>query len=211
MRLSTNRIVILLAAVIAIALLARIGISQEQTAKSSTPPTGAPDAAKMAEWMKMNSPGEQHAALKKMAGKFTADCTMKMAADAPEMKSKGELTSTMILGDRYLRGEYTGDFMGQTFHGEGITGYDNIKKKHFTTWMDDMSTGIMVSEGDADSSNKVITYKGECPCPEEGGKMKTIKQVLTIRDDDHYSFEMFTTDKDGKELRSMKIDYTRVK
>ena len=35
-----------------------------------------------------------------------------------------------------------------TFKGTGIEGYDNGKKKFVGTWMDNMGTGIMMSEGD---------------------------------------------------------------
>jgi len=207
-----NWFIVLASIVLAGGIFATVARSEEKASPSAGAATGgAPSADQMAEWMKMNAPGEQHAALKKMVGTFTADCTMKMTADAPEMKSKGKLTNGMVLNGRYLHGEYDGDFMGQPFKGMSLNGYDSLKKKHFSAWIDDMSTGLMTMEGSADSSGKTITYTGECPCPEEGGKMKAFKQVVTITDDDHYKMEMFTPDKDGKEFRSMNIEYARVK
>ena len=36
-------------------------------------------------------------------------------------------------------------------------GYDKLKEKYVNLWIDDMSTMVMIAEGTADSSGKVIT------------------------------------------------------
>ena len=47
------------------------------------------------------------------------------------------------------------------FKGHGMEGYDNAKKKFVGTWIDNMGTGIMMSEGDYDPSSKTFTYRSE--------------------------------------------------
>ncbi|HZN10916.1 MAG TPA: DUF1579 domain-containing protein [Blastocatellia bacterium] len=221
MRIRTKRLATTFAGLIVVGVLAHTVASQEQKAEkasSSTPPgvtaaapAGAPDAKAMEEMMKMNQPGEQHALLKKMVGKFDADVTVKMAPDAPEMKSKGAEVNEMILNDRFLKSDFSGDMMSMPFKGINLSGYDNMKKKYVSAWVDSMGTGIMTSEGTADSSGKKITYRGEAPCMAEGGKIKAFRQVLTINDDNSHDFEMFEAGPDGKEFRGLYIKYTRAK
>ncbi|MGB7156483.1 MAG: DUF1579 domain-containing protein, partial [Tepidisphaeraceae bacterium] len=151
------------------------------------------------------------ALLKKMVGTFDADVAVKMAADAPEMKSKGKEVNEMILGGKFLKSDFSGDMMGQPFKGVNLGGYDNMKKKYVSVWADSIGTGMMTSEGEADASGKKITYGGEYPCPQEGGKIKKFRQVLTIVDGDHHEFEMFEAGPDGKEFRGLYIKYTRAK
>jgi len=212
MRIRTKHLVSTFAGLIVIGVMAHTVVSQERDgAKPAAGAGGGPDAAMIEQWMKANAPGEQHALLKRLAGRFTADVTMKMTADGPEMKSKGEEVNEMILSDRYLKSDFSGDMMGMPFKGTNLAGYDTMKKKYISVWGDSMSTGLIASEGDADASGKVITYAGECPCPAEGGQMKKFRQMLTIQDNDHHDFEMFQAGADGKEFCGMKIKYTRAK
>jgi hypothetical protein len=175
------------------------------------PAAGQSPEAMMAEWAKLNQPAEQHAVLKKMVGKFTAEAKMKMAADAPEMVSKGEETNEMILDGRFLQSTYSGDMMGMPFRGVGMMGYDTVKKKFTTYWMDNSSTGAMFLEGTADASGKVITFTGQMPCPMKNNEMVPMRQVMTLIDDNHMRFEMFSPGPDGKEFRGFVIEYTRAK
>jgi hypothetical protein len=170
------------------------------------------DAAKQMEMMmKMASPGPQHEKLKMMAGKFKADVSFRMAADAPETKSVGSSENKMIMGDRYLKQDYSGDMMGMPFTGMGITGYDNMKKQYMTTWCDSMSTAILVSEGTVDDAGKVITQKAECDCPMEPGKKMQMRMVTTIMDENSHTYDMYQTGPDAKEFKCMSIKYTREK
>lgn len=215
MRLRSNRLIVLFTVVIAaIALLARSGVSQEQSQQkpaAGAAAAGMPDEKQMAEMMKQQAPGEQHAALKKLVGKFDCDITMKMTADAPEMKSKGTDENSMMFGDRFMKSDFASDFMGKPFKGLNYVGYDNLKKKWISVWMDDMDTGIMTAEGSGDANGKSVTYTGEFPCPMDGGKMRAFRQVVTIDSDDQYTFQMYETPQGSAEFLAMKIVYTRAK
>ena len=164
----------------------------------------------MARMAKYGAPGEEHAKLKAMEGTWDADLTCQMDPSAPPMNSKGKIVNKMILGGRYLHGEYKGEFMGQPFEGISVTGYDNAKKQYTMGWIDSMSTMIMMSTGSADSSSKAFTFKSSFDCPIEG-RTKEMKQVITIVDNDHHTFEMYDIQPDGKEVKGMTIKYTRAK
>ena len=165
----------------------------------------------MAEMQRVGTPGPQHAMLAKYAGDFTAECTMWMDPAQPPTKSTGKLHQEMALGGRYLMGNFDGDMMGQPFKGMTCTGYDVGKKKWFNGWIDDMSTGLMFAEGDADASGKTVTLiAGEMYCPQTKGMIKG-REVNKFIDDDTMVMEMYTPGPDGKEMKSMEITYKRVK
>ena len=168
-------------------------------------------AAKMMEtWMKLGQPGKEHERLKMLEGKFDADVTMQMMPGMPEEKSKGTADNKTLFDGRYLMGEYKGTFGGQPFEGHQLFGYDNAKKKYFSGWIDSMSTMVMMSEGDADSSGKVITTKCEMTCPVTNKPMKS-RMVLTIEDADHHTFESYSSLDGSPEHKSMTIKYTKAK
>ena len=95
-----------------------------------------------------------------------------------------------------------------TFKGQGTEGYDNVKKKFVGTWMDNMSTGIMTSEGDYDPATKTFTYTGEMEMVP--GMKQKIREVVKLTDKDHMDFEWYE-DRGGKEIKTMEINYTRKK
>ena len=178
--------------------------------------TFAQDAAKkptqqemMEAMMKFGTPGKQHEQMKAMVGTFDADVTMKMDPQAPEQKSKGKMVSEMIMDGRYLKGDYSGDFMGMPFKGLTITAYDIANEKYVNLWIDSMSTMMMLSEGKAGSDPKVITTACTYDCPIQKEKVST-RQVITVVDNDHHTLDMFCT-QGGKEFKMMTIKYTRAK
>ena len=99
--------------------------------------------------------------------------------------------------------------MGQPFEGTGTTGYDNAKKAYFTTWMDNMSTGMMNMEGTWDEATKAINFKGKMLCP-ANGKWCEMREVYKIVDDNTHVMEMYGPDmKTGKEYKNMEIKFTK--
>ena len=79
----------------------------------------------MEAWAKVATPNEHHAHLARMAGTWKVHGKYWMQPGAPPTKSEGKAQNQMIMGGRFLQTEYTGDFMGETFVGMGIDGYDN--------------------------------------------------------------------------------------
>ena len=93
------------------------------------------------------------------------------------------------------------------FTGIGVTGYDNHTKKYVSTWMDSMGTGIFFFEGTASADGKTITQEARYDDPLKG-PMKW-RSVTKIVDDNTLVFEMYGTDKRGREEKMMEITYTR--
>ncbi|MGK2859330.1 MAG: DUF1579 domain-containing protein [Thermoanaerobaculia bacterium] len=168
------------------------------------------DEKAMMEMMaKIAAPGEMHKKLDVFAGNWNTKMTMWMAPGAPPTTHTGMSKNSWILGGRYLEQRFEGDFMGQKFSGIGMTGYDNVTKKWWGTWMDSMSTGLMVSEGKMEGDN-VWTFEARSADPMTG-QMMDVKEKIVVKDQDHHTMEMWMPGPDGKFFLSMQIDYERAK
>lgn len=154
-----------------------------------------------------STPGDMHVKLAKMAGNWKAEVQHWMAPGAPVEVSQGTAESKPIFGGRFIKQEFTSEWMGQPFQGLGIFGYDNIQKEFQSIWLDSMATGMMVSSGQLTDDGSMVE-EGTFSCPltnsERWNRSKT-----TFVDDDTFTFEMFMKDDNGEEFRSMLITYTR--
>ena len=162
------------------------------------------------QWTEMITPGAEHAQLAKMAGKWTAEVKSWMDESQPPMVMAGSSEMQPVMGGRYIMQSFHGEMMGQPFEGTGYTGYDKVQKKYVSVWLDNMSTGLMTSIGDASKDGKTSTMSGMCSDPMSGGQIQ-FEQATTWTDDDHMKFEMFQVAKDGKKSKWMEINYTRQK
>jgi len=183
-------------------------------AASSSQPNEADMMKQMIEMSKLN---ENHKLLTDSLGTWSYTVKMWMNGDSsskPDI-SKGTATRKAMMDGRYVVMDVTGkmDMPGpdgktksMTFKGHGIEGYDNVKKKFVGTWMDNMGTGIMMSEGDYDPATKTFTYNSEMePMP---GMKTAVREVLKMTDKDHMTFEWYEN-RGGQETKTMEIDYTR--
>ena len=114
------------------------------------------------------------------------------------------------MGGRFLEQNFTGTAMGQPFEGRGLVGYDNLKKEYTSIWFDNMSTGIMTGAGQYDPATKTLTAEGSMSCPVTQETHRWYKDVTTFTDENHYTYESFMKDKDGKEYKAMSITYSKV-
>jgi Protein of unknown function (DUF1579) len=167
---------------------------------------------KMEEMMKKvqeaGTPGAAHKTLEPFVGDWQAEVKMFMDPSAPPSVSKGTAKATWAMGGRFVQQEFNGEFMGKPFHGLAFTGYDNIRKKYSSSWIDDMSTGMFMSEGQADKGGKVFTFEGTHSCPETGETHKAAKQIIRVINRDKHIYEMHDPSK-GANSKTMEITYTR--
>ena len=168
---------------------------------------GKLDKAMMEVYKKLGTPGAPHKLLASMAGSWSTRTRNWMGPDTPPMEWTGSSEQKMLLGGRFLQQEFAGEMMGRLYNGIGFTGYDNHTQKYVSTWMDDMSTGIMYFEGTAGADGKSITQTARFDDPIRGPMQW--RSVTTIVDDRTVLFEMYSTVKGGKEERMMEITYAR--
>ena len=176
-------------------------------AKDKKPAKEMDPQAMMEVYQKLATPGEPHKLFATLAGNWTTTTKEWMEPGKPPTESTGTADIKMLLDGRFLYQEFTSQMMGQPFSGIGIDGYDNLRKKYVTTWMDTMGTGFFTMEGTASGDGKTITLKGQHDEP-GGGKM-THRAVWKIVDGNTQTFDMYGTHKHSKEMKMLEITYTR--
>lgn len=163
----------------------------------------------MKEWAKWANPAEAHKTLQKLVGTWDAGMKMWMDPAAPPAEYKGAAVYTSELGGRWIRERFTGEFMGMPFEGWGMFGYDNFRQEYVSTWIDNMSTSMMVARGQWDGNQ--LVQSGRMDEPLTGEKDKLFRQVHRWIDDDHFVFEMYDNIPGKGEVKVMEIAHSRAK
>lgn len=167
-----------------------------------------PDPAMMEAMMKAGTPGDAHKKLDAFAGAWNTKATFWAVPGADPMSMSGSADIHWTMGGRFLEENFKGDFLGVPFEGHGVTGYDNVKKQYWGSWIDNMSTAMMTSTGSGDGTTWTFNSSMADPIT---GKDSSIKQTVTVKDADHHTMEMWAPGPDGTVYKSMQIEYSRKK
>lgn len=168
-------------------------------------------AAAMKAMMEIGTPGEEHKMLAKANGTWTADMTYWDGVDRPANKMSGTQVTTSILDGHYQQSKFSGNFMGMPFEGISTMAYDKANKEYVSTWIENMSTGIMVMKGTMDATTNTINLTGKQKNPVNDIEC-TMRETYKVVDDNNHILEMYGPDpKTGKEFKMMEIKYTRKK
>lgn len=165
--------------------------------------------AGMVKWQETMKKGPAHEFLTAaFVGEWDVETKMWMDPAAEPMASKGTATVESMFDGRYIRERFKGEMMGQQFEGESTTGFDNNKKLFVTSWMDSMSTGMMMMKGSISEDGKTLTFVGEMDEPMTGEMGKAIQMVLTVESPDKHTGTMSEI-LYGKPIKVMELAYTR--
>ncbi|MFN2621847.1 MAG: DUF1579 domain-containing protein [Chthoniobacterales bacterium] len=191
--------------------------STATTASSPAASSMAPSAEEMKQMMEMAKLNENHKLLASTAGTWSYTVKMWMDPTGKPTESTGTATRKVIMDGRYVSGEYTGKFkmpgadgkMKDTnFIGMSMDGYDNVKKKFVSGWVDNMGTGIMTMDGTYDAATKAFTYTGEYEMMP--GMKEKVREVIKMTDASHMTMEYYE-DRGQGEAKTMEINYTKKK
>ena len=156
---------------------------------------------------------EEHAILKKDVGRWKAVTTVWMNEvgetdpNAEPQSSEGIETNRMV-GDLWVVSDFKGEFGGMPFSGHSVTGYSPEKKAYMGTWIDSFSIKPMKMVGTYDKSSDTMTFNTEG----WGMDGKPYKGKIVAEYIDRSTRKMTMYDiKDGKEIKSMQIEYSRMK
>jgi hypothetical protein len=193
-----------LAAIAVVALTTLAGAQQAQTKPEMT----LEQKAEMEAYMKAGTPGAPHKALASTAGDYDLKIKHWHEPGGAPMEESGTATRSIALDGRVLVEQVKSSMMGMPYTGHGMTGFDNVTGKYWSTWNDSMSTGIMVTEGACDAQGKTCTFTGSWNDPI---KKAPVKARMTTRWTSPTTevFEMYGPGKDGKEFKMMEITYTK--
>ena len=171
------------------------------------PEMSAEEKAMMEAWEKAATPGDPHARLAQGEGDWNLTITMWMAPGTPPEVAHGTATRKMILGGRHLEEVVNGEVMGQPFEGHGLTGYDNVSGQYWSTWVDNMTTGLTVMEGEYDDESKTFQWTGTSNDPMTGAAKTTT--MVGRHDEQGREIVEFWEERGGEKVKTMEIVYTR--
>jgi hypothetical protein len=172
------------------------------------PPQMTPEQkAEMDAYVKAATLGPQHQSLAAMAGTYKLAIKSWHEPGGPAMEEAGTATRKMVLDGRVMVEDVNSSMMGTPFTGHGMRGFDNVSGKYWSTWMDSMSTGLMVSTGSCDAK-KTCTFTGSWNDPIKKGPI-TARMTTRWTSPTTEVFEMFAPGKDGKEMKMMEITYSK--
>lgn len=164
------------------------------------------EEAMMEAFMAAATPGEPHAKLAESVGIYTADMKFYMdPSAAPEMSTMA-VERSMDMEGRVLVERWSGMTMGMPFIGVARTGYDNVTKRYWSTWTDNLSTGVMIMYGDWDDEADALVFHGEATHPMTGAPY-TMRSVSTYLSDGAEKMQMFEDHGQGEYL-SMEFTLT---
>jgi hypothetical protein len=186
---------------------------KEAPAAKPSPPK--PEQAKKASeediqraWQESMTPGPFHEMLARYTGDWKEIVTMWNAPGAEPVTMEMNCMIQMIYEGRYQESVHNGTFNGMPFEGRGFMAYDNAAGKFYSTWIDNMSTGIMCTSGTMDPKGQRLEMKGEVVDPITK-KVSKIKEVVYFNADNEQIHETYTTPAGGTEYKSMEIRMVR--
>jgi hypothetical protein len=161
----------------------------------------------MEAYMKAGTPGAEHQKLAATAGSYALKVKSWMEPGAAPIEDSAKATRTMALDGRVLMEEIHGTMMGGPYNGHGMTGFDNVTGKYWSTYTDSMSTGVMVSQGTCDA-NRACTFTGTW---NDALKKAPVTMKMTSRWTSPTTevWEMHGPAKDGKQFKMMEMTYTK--
>jgi hypothetical protein len=192
------------------ALPACASMSDEQPPPpDQLPPVSAEQQQSFAEYLESQSPGAHHQQLEPLIGRFDAQVLHFMGPDQPPMESSGTMENSWTLGGRFVLSQYRGEAMGLPFEGLGLLGYDTLKQKYVGNWADSMATSLWpTATGDSNDDGNAITLS-RVMTDQMSGELVKVRDVTTIVDHDHFTYEMFITRPGTEEAKALEIHYTR--
>jgi hypothetical protein len=190
-------------AVAAAWMLSGLALAQEKGAPQLTPE----EQKDMDAYMKAGTPGEEHKKLAATAGSYSIKIKSWMEPGGTPMEEVGTATRTMVLDGRVLLEDIKATMMGAPYAGHGMSGFDNVSGKYWATWTDNMSTGMVVSDGTCDAKN-TCSYTGRWNDPIKKGPV-TCHITSRWPTPTTQIFELVGPDKKGKDFKMMEMTYTK--
>lgn len=155
-------------------------------------------------------PGEQHAWLQQLVGKWAIESEM-TPPEMPPIKCTGT-DVVRSLGGRWVVGEMTSEMPGMGVMNAVLTlGYDPESGTYQGTWIDSMTDHMWIYEGSLDPTGKVLTLEAEGPnMMDPAGGTAMYRDVIEIKSENHRTLSSFAR-VDGKWVQFGSANYRRQK
>jgi len=184
-----------------------LAFSLSVVAGEEAPKMSPEEQAMMEAFVKAGTPGAQHARMAKAAGSYMITVKSWQQPGAEPTVDQGTVTRRVILDGRVMVEEMSSSMGGQPFSGFGLSGFNNVTGKHWSTWNDSMNTGLTVAEGSctAQATCSFIGHWNDAVTKQQASARMELRWTSPAVE----VFEMFGAGPDGKEMKMMEITYTR--
>lgn len=166
------------------------------------------EAEALAAYLIAANPGEEHERLASLEGTWAVTGRFWSEPGADPITATHSSKMRMALGQRYLIEDLEGDMWGEEFRGIGITAYDNVEEEYITTWIDNLSTGILVLRGRYDPDRDAVVMTGEYTDPVTELK-RSLQSVERVTESGTRIYEHWEVADDGSEFKVMELTYLR--
>lgn len=157
----------------------------------------------------VGTPGDEHAVLNPFVGKWKVTGHFWVKPNDEPHISSGTSSIKWTLDGRMLKEEFKGNWFGEPVEGLGYIGYDTMKKKYVSVWMDSLSTSIFHASGKYNSATKTLQQSGRFSYPVTGNADQPFREEWKIVDNDTHLYVMYVKGAKGKEFKSMELTYKR--
>jgi hypothetical protein len=122
--------------------------------------------------------------------------------------STGTSSISWVLGQRFLQEKFSGTAGGDSFEGMGIMGYDNASKVFKTVWVDSLNTAMAMAAGRFFAERNTFELTSQLYDPLLS-REKTVRSTIQFTSNDSYIFSMIDESPEGREFKSLEMEYTR--
>jgi hypothetical protein len=175
-----------------LALAGAVGLSMSTAASDDQPPSEA-DAAKR--WKEAAQLGPHHKELEYFLGTWDGVIEFVMPGMLtmpPEKRDKVVGTGAWAIEGRWLSFRIKGTMMGQPFEGFGLSGYDNVKKAHVSTFVSNIDTAMTTASGSVvDPNGKIVSMYGTIDEYLTGEHDKPVRITRKIVSPDQFVHEIW--------------------
>lgn len=122
--------------------------------------SGAPAQPSMEEMQQRQieymTPGAGHQVLNDRVGQWKMEVRYWLPGVPDPMVSLGTSSMQWIMDGRYIEDHTQASTDQGPFEGRGFVGFDNLTKEYVSTWIDSMSTAVMISRGTFDAATNTF-------------------------------------------------------
>lgn len=175
-------------------------------------PSAAEDQAAstelMKKWLEFAAPGAHHKKLEPLVGKWDYRQTLWMGPDSPPTENSGTTEVRWIMGQRFVQIQSTGKFLDKDFQSMWLLGFDNLKKKYVSCYIDNLGSGLYPAEGGAGPGDRGIILVGRMDDWFTGEHDRGFTYAIRSLSEDKWTFKMTDLTSGAK---AMEVVYTRRK
>jgi Protein of unknown function (DUF1579) len=172
-----------------------------------------PQPERVRRWLQYNSPGAPHGRMEAFVGDWDTSWTVWDEPGAEPTVARGRASFRWAHDRRFVRGEFEGDVVGHRYDAQLVLGYDSFRENYVAIWTNSLETAPLTYRGRARvaANNRLaaLELRGKADDCVHGRFDLDYRAVFEMRPDGTIRETIFGPDRQGREVRTAEIVYTR--